>query len=518
MKRIADLYVRVSTDEQADRGYSQRNQEEMLRKYCDINSIEIRNVIYEDHSAKTFNRPQWKRLLLNLKKLKNKSELVLFTKWDRFSRNAGDAYQMINILRKLGVEPQAIEQPLDLSIPENKMMLAFYLAAPEVENDRRALNTFHGMRRARKEGRYMGYAPVGYINRVKEDGTKYITFDQPEASILKWAFEELSKGIFNTEQVLHMAKEKGLKAGKNHFWRAIRNPLYCGKIVVPKYKDEDLRYVRGQHEALISESLFYKVQDVLDGRSRTYLPKSVASKPFPLRGFFLCPDCGKILTASISKGRHKYYPYYHCSAGCKFRINSETANDIFINNLKQYIPIPEIKNVYTSVLSECYKEQTKEIFEEKNKIITQIKDYENRISHARDLLATQQIEAGDYRDMKSDYGDMVNRLELKLSAIETDSKDIEGLLKTGIENLLKLNEYYETGDWAESRDLIGSIYPENFTISENEFRTARVNEVVWLIYYINKQIALNKKGTKKNISSLSQVVAGTGLEPVTFGL
>ena len=96
---------------------------------------------------------------------------------------------MINILRKLGVEPQGIEQPLDLTILENKMMLAFYLAAPEVENDRRALNTFHGMRRVRKEGRYMGYAPAGYVNKVKEDGIKYIAFDQPEASILKCSFE-----------------------------------------------------------------------------------------------------------------------------------------------------------------------------------------------------------------------------------------------------------------------------------------------------------------------------------------
>lgn len=159
--RIADLYVRVSTDEQADKGYSQRAQEEVLRRFCDINNIKVREVIYEDHSAKTFERPQWARILAGLQKAKGKVNLVLFTKWDRFSRNAGDAYQMINILRKLGVEPQAIEQPLDLSVPENKMMLAFYLAAPEVENDRRALNTFHRMRRARKEGRYMGVAPVG---------------------------------------------------------------------------------------------------------------------------------------------------------------------------------------------------------------------------------------------------------------------------------------------------------------------------------------------------------------------
>jgi site-specific DNA recombinase len=101
-----------------------------------------------------------------LKKRQGKIDHILFTKWDRFSRNAGDAYQMINTLRKLEVEPQAIEQPLDLSVPENKMMLAFYLAAPEVENDRRALNVLHGMRRARKEGRWMGPAPIGYANKI----------------------------------------------------------------------------------------------------------------------------------------------------------------------------------------------------------------------------------------------------------------------------------------------------------------------------------------------------------------
>src|SRR5690606_30060432 len=97
--KIADLYIRVSTDEQADKGYSQRNQEEVLKRYCEINSIQIRNIIFEDHSAKTFIRPEWKKLESSLKKSKGKVDLVLFTKWDRFSRNAGDAYQMINKLR-----------------------------------------------------------------------------------------------------------------------------------------------------------------------------------------------------------------------------------------------------------------------------------------------------------------------------------------------------------------------------------------------------------------------------------
>ena len=126
----ADLYIRVSTDEQADKGYSQRDQEERLKKYCENNQINVRRVVFEDHSAKSFNRPQWNDILINFKSRKNPVDFILFTKWDRFSRNAGDAYQMINTLRKLGVEPQAIEQPLDLAVPENKLMLAFYLAAP----------------------------------------------------------------------------------------------------------------------------------------------------------------------------------------------------------------------------------------------------------------------------------------------------------------------------------------------------------------------------------------------------
>jgi len=100
--KIADLYIRVSTDEQADKGYSQRNQEEVLKRYCEINSIQVRNIIFEDHSAKSFVRPEWKKLEQGLKKSRGKVDLVLFTKWDRFSRNAGDAYQMINKLRTFG--------------------------------------------------------------------------------------------------------------------------------------------------------------------------------------------------------------------------------------------------------------------------------------------------------------------------------------------------------------------------------------------------------------------------------
>ena len=58
---------------------------------------------------------------------------VLFLKWDRFSRNLNDAMNMLGKLRKMNVEANAIEQIIDFSIPEQKMMLVIYLTAPEIE-------------------------------------------------------------------------------------------------------------------------------------------------------------------------------------------------------------------------------------------------------------------------------------------------------------------------------------------------------------------------------------------------
>src|ERR1700752_906123 len=131
MKRAA-IMARVSSDEQA-KGYSLDVQTDSLSKFCERNNIAIIKTIREDHSAKTFDRPAFKNFLEFLKTNKGQIDVLLFTSWDRFSRNTGEAYEMISRLRKYGVEPQAIEQPLDLTIPENKAMLAFYLALPEIE-------------------------------------------------------------------------------------------------------------------------------------------------------------------------------------------------------------------------------------------------------------------------------------------------------------------------------------------------------------------------------------------------
>ncbi len=133
LQKSAILYFRVSTDEQAIKGSSLKNQEELLRQYRHLKGITVDKLFIEDHFAKTFNRPAWRKLIAGIKKVESSPDLLLFARWDRFSRNTGDAYYAIKILQQSGIDPIAIEQPLDITIPGNKLPLAFYLAIPEVE-------------------------------------------------------------------------------------------------------------------------------------------------------------------------------------------------------------------------------------------------------------------------------------------------------------------------------------------------------------------------------------------------
>ncbi|WP_134089165.1 recombinase family protein [Olivibacter sp. XZL3] len=523
--KTADLYIRVSTDEQADKGYSQRSQAEVLMKYCEINDITVRRVIYEDHSAKSFERPEWKKLFLELKKHKGKSDLVLFTKWDRFSRNASDAYQMISKLKNLGVEPQAVEQPLDMSIPENKMMLAVYLTAPEIENDRRSLNVKHGMRQARKEGRWLGVAPPGYANKVKENGEKYVAVDEPQASHMRWAFERLADGVLTTAEIYRMAIKRGLKCGQTSFWTAIRNVGYCGRVYIAKYKDEEAHTVKGQHEALISETLFYKVQDVLDGRKREFGTggkKGVTiTSPdmLPLRGFLLCDRCNRMLTGSATKGRNAHFYYYHCRSSCGWRQKAETVNAAFLLELKKLIPKPGMAEVYREVLEDLFRDSKDIQHLERKNTIAAITETNNRITKARELLLTDCISGQDYKIIKNEAEEKLVRLDAKLRELANNNNeklDIDGLIYKAVENFKKLDLMYLNADIEGKRQIIGSTFAEKWHFLDGRHRTAKRTPASELIYLINKGLRSKKPGLKTFSSSQSGFVPRAGIEPARF--
>jgi hypothetical protein len=228
-----------------------------------------------------------------------------------------------------------------------------------------------------------------------------------------------------------MAKAKGFNSARSLFLFAIRNPVYCGKIFIPKHKDEESQFVKGQHEPIISEALFYEMQDILDRRGRKYRLKTVAAVSLPLRGFLLCPVCGKVLSGSASRGRSKYYAYYHCFGDCTRRFRADHVNDLLTEELWKYTPRPEWQPILKSFLNKAYHQQTGRSSDDKKQLTEQIKDLEGKLSKARDLLLSDQIDPADYRAMKAEYEELLNRQQVKLNALVNQPDNFDAILKKG---------------------------------------------------------------------------------------
>lgn len=100
--------------------------------------------------------------------------------------------------------------------------------------------------------------------------------------------------------------------------------------------------------------------------------------------------------------------------------------------------------------------------------------------------------------------------------VEEDSGNIGYLMNSGLENLLKLGDDSDNASLADSREMIGIIFPESFTFRENKIQTARVNKIGASIHVINNELELKKNGTKDDFYLLSRRVTSTGFKPVTF--
>ncbi len=109
--------------------------------------------------------------------------------------------------------------------------------------------------------------------------------------------------------------------------------------------------------------------------------------------------------------------------------------------------------------------------------------------------------------MKSDYTDKLERSEAKLSACQYEQVDIKQLLDKGLDNLLKLDYAYASGDIEKKRAIISSMFPEKMTFDGFVLRTTRINEAVRRIYTLNTDFGQNKNRTNRANSNLSCQVA-----------
>lgn len=137
----------------------------------------------------------------------------------------------------------------------------------------------------------------------------------------------------------------------------LSNKGYIGKVLVPRYKDDVEHWVDGIHPAILDPETFYAVQDILDGRKKKVPNKfQTVRDEFPLRGFLICPDCGRTLTASASRGKMKtLFHYYHCNKGCKVRFKASDINTQFEQLLGQITANEQTVDLFGMLLKNLLK-------------------------------------------------------------------------------------------------------------------------------------------------------------------
>jgi site-specific DNA recombinase len=480
--KSAYLYVRVSTDEQKKTGYSLIEQEARLLQYCEINNIKVKGVFREDYSAKDFNRPEWNELIKTIKRNRQRPlENILFLKWDRFSRNIQYAYQMLGLLKLLNVQAMSIDQPIDIDIPESIVMLAMYLSLPEAENSRRSINCSDGMRRARKMGRWPGRAPVGYANKTDSDGRKFIVLKQPEATYVKWSFEQMAKGIYTMSQVRRMACLNGFQCSRNNFWKLLRNPVYCGIVTVRATKTEELKMVKSVHEPLISENLFLDVQRLLNTRQRQKGRKLNHNHVFPLRGFLNCPYCNRRFLGSYSQGKILKYRYYHCTTiRCKGRFRSDKLENAYEEQLQKIRLLPEAYELFSLILEdENIIKAQKEHLSTRKAITSEISKQEGLLNKTRHLFITDKIDEDDFNGLKKNYKEIIDDLNDRLTQITSI------LVKTNnknesewIYNDSSIFQSYKYQDISGKRYIIDLITPESINSNTGNIGPLKINRAL----------------------------------------
>ena len=269
------LYVRVSTDAQAEEGYSVEAQTDKLIKFCDIHGYNHQE-LYTDGgwSGSNLDRPEIKRLISDIE-TGYISRVIVF-KLDRISRSQKDMLFLLeDIFIPNGVDFISLNENLDTSTPYGKAMIGILAAFAQLERENIRERTQMGMRERIKQGfwRGGGNPPFGY----DYDPQKNILIPNGHAEDVRKIFDLYLQG-YSTTQLANMFDVSGDKQITNILDRV----TYLGKI---PYKDG---LIEGCHEAIIDEVTFERVK----AERRIRSTKNAVTSSYLLTGLIYCGKCG----------------------------------------------------------------------------------------------------------------------------------------------------------------------------------------------------------------------------------
>jgi hypothetical protein len=166
-----------------------------------------------------------------------------------------------------------------------------------------------------------GWAPLGY--RVEE---RRLVIDKAEAAIVRSIFERFARGTTVSDIVRDLTARNfrnryGQRLDKGRIYKLLNNRVYVGDAV-----HKGVAYP-GEHEGIISSTLWQKVQAILSEAPRTRAGRSRAQTPALLRGLIFDAD-GRAMSPSHTRRGQRLYRYYVSQAAIRGVESEREAGDV----------------------------------------------------------------------------------------------------------------------------------------------------------------------------------------------
>lgn len=343
VRKVIAIYARVSTEAQASEGFSIPAQLDNCRRAALLrygDDIDIIEYVDEGISAKTIDaRPDLRKLIHDVNE--GRIDAVVTWKISRLSRTLRDAITLAEFFKKHKANFISASEGFDLDTPMGRLLFTILATLAEHERLQLSENVTLGMNRRAQEGEWNGGKVLGYTSNIY--GRLEVVDD--EAQIVRLIYDKYLEG-FGLKKIAVYLNSRGYLTKKSNQFdiggisRILKNPLYKGWVRFGYHRNwfEDRRKgksdspitTKGQHQAIIDEESWDKVQQILkarnNGLSRRY------SGRYPLTGLIKCPSCGTgmiaVPGAKLKNGeKQRYY-------GCQLFKNKHQCNSNLIRSDK----------------------------------------------------------------------------------------------------------------------------------------------------------------------------------------
>ena len=271
------LYRRVSTDKQADEGYSLDVQQEKLRGYAQTfsNVREVRDYMDDGYSGSSLDRPGMQRLIRDIQA--GEITHVVVVKLDRLSRSQKDTLHLIeDIMIPANVAFISLMESFNTDTAFGRAMVGILSVFAQLERENIFERTRGGMQKRVEKGYWPGggRTPFGY----DYDPARGILVPNEQAETVRCIYDRYLAGV----SMQAIADSLNLKYEKL-VYNIITRKSNAGYIV---YKGEEYK---GLHEPIVSLETYDRAMELLARRSAA---KLVTQTGHLLTGLCRCGVCG----------------------------------------------------------------------------------------------------------------------------------------------------------------------------------------------------------------------------------